>query len=67
MNLFFLLQVSPATANAESGVKSVPLWDIIQESNKGAGRIVNLIILIMLGYAIYVFVERFLALRKAMN
>lgn len=67
MNLFFLLQVSPATANAESGVKSVPLWDIIQESNKGAGWIVNLILLIMLGYAIYVFVERFLALRKAMN
>ena len=48
MNLFFLLQVSPATANAESGVKSVPLWDIIQESNKGAGWIVNLILLIML-------------------
>jgi biopolymer transport protein ExbB len=43
----------------------VPLWDIIDASNAGIGWVINLILVIMLGYTIFVFVERFLALRKA--
>ena len=62
MNLIFLLQVSN---QPNSTVKKVPLWDIIDASNAGIGWVINLILLIMLGYTIFVFVERFLALRKA--
>ncbi|MCF8409016.1 MAG: MotA/TolQ/ExbB proton channel family protein [Crocinitomicaceae bacterium] len=62
MNLIFLLQVSN---QPNSTVKKVPLWDIIDASNAGIGWVINLILVIMLGYTIFVFVERFLALRKA--
>ena len=64
MSLNFLLQINPGEAPA-TGIKNVPLWDIISESNKGMGLFINLVLLIMLGYAIFVFVERFLALQKA--
>ncbi len=62
MNLIFLLQVSN---QPNSTVKKVPLWDIIDASNAGIGWVINLTLVIMLGYTIFVFVERFLALRKA--
>jgi len=69
MSSFFLLQAEPGvvTGGAEpaTGVKDVPVWDIISQSNQGVGWIINLILLVMLGYTIFVFVERFLALRKA--
>jgi len=70
MSTFFLLQAEPTgitTGSAEpaTGVKDVPVWDIISQSNQGVGWIINLILLVMLGYTIFVFVERFLALRKA--
>ncbi len=64
MNLLFLLQIATADAPA-TGVKDVPLWDIIAQSNKGIGWIINIILLLMFGYAIFVFVERYLALKKA--
>ena len=54
MNLIFLLQVSN---QPNSTVKKVPLWDIIDASNAGIGWVINLILLIMLGYTIFVFVE----------
>lgn len=62
MNLIFLLQTAP---QQKSTVKEVPLWDIIDASNAGIGWVINLILVIMLGYTVFVFVERFLALRKA--
>jgi biopolymer transport protein ExbB len=69
MSSFFFLQANPGinTGGAEpaTGVKDVPIWDIIDQSNQGIGWIINLILLIMFGYTIFVFVERFLALRKA--
>ena len=68
MNLFFFLQATPGltTGNeTKTGVKNVPIWDIIDQSNGGIGWLINLILLIMLGYTVFVFVERFLALRKA--
>lgn len=64
MSLAFLLQIETAEA-AETGVKEVPIWDIIQKSSQGFGLVINVILALMLGYAIFVFVERFLALRKA--
>ena len=70
MNLFFFLQVKPGINAGDgtepiNGVKDVPIWDIIDQSNGGIGWLINLILLIMLGYTVFVFVERYLALRKA--
>jgi biopolymer transport protein ExbB len=68
MNLFFFLQSNPALTSGnktKTVVKDVPIWDIIDQSNGGIGWLINLILLIMLGYTVFVFVERFLALRKA--
>jgi biopolymer transport protein ExbB len=64
MSLSFLLQ-GVVVENAADGVKDVPLWDIIKESSQGFGLVINIILALMLGYAIFIFVERFLALRKA--
>ncbi len=65
MSFPFLLQVEQAAEAAETGVVKVPIWDIIAESSKGFGLIINVTLALMLGYSIFVFVERFLALRKA--
>jgi len=64
MNLFFLLSTD-ATANVTSQTK--PVFEILKDSSEGAGLYVNIILLVMLGYAVFVFVERFLALSKAMK
>ena len=64
MSFSFLLQME-VVASEKIGVKEVPVMDIIAESNKGVGWIINLILLLMLGYVVFVFVERYLALRKA--
>ncbi|MBI1837729.1 MAG: MotA/TolQ/ExbB proton channel family protein [Flavobacteriia bacterium] len=53
------------TEQVASKVKEVPIWDIIQSSNAGIGWLVNLGLLIMFGYVIYVFIERYLAIRRA--
>ncbi len=64
MSLSFLLQ-GVVVEETASGVKDVPLWDIIEQSSHGFGLVINVVLALMLGYAIFVFVERFLALRKA--
>lgn len=64
MSLSFLLQV--ATTEVETmGTKDQSLWTIVERSSQGFGLFVNLALAAMLGYAVFVFVERFLALRKA--
>ena len=60
----FLLQIETVDQNS-TGVKDVPLWEIIGASSQGFGLIINIILALMLGYVIFIFVERFLALRKA--
>lgn len=64
MSLSFLLQ-GVVVEETASGVKDVPLWSIIEQSNQGFGLIINIILVLMMGYTIFVFVERYLALRKA--
>lgn len=64
MSLSYLLQVDVVGAS-ETGVKEVPIWDIIEQSSQGVGLIINIILALMFGYTIFVFVERYLALRKA--
>lgn len=63
----FTLPLQLETANgAETGVKKQAIWDIIvQASDSMFGLVINLLLALMLGYVIFVFVERYLALRKA--
>ncbi|MBI2259411.1 MAG: MotA/TolQ/ExbB proton channel family protein [Flavobacteriia bacterium] len=65
MNLSFIWQIGNSSGNELKGVKEVPLWDIIQESNAGIGWLINLFLVLMFAYVIFVFVERYFALRKA--
>jgi len=48
------------------GVVQQSVWDIIvQASESMFGLFINVLLALMLGYAIFIFVERYLALRKA--
>lgn len=64
MSLSFLLQITPGDG-PETGVEKIPIWDIIADSSQGIGLVINVVLTLMLGYVIFIFVERFLALRKA--
>ncbi len=67
MSLNFLLQIEPSATLPASptGVVEKSLWEIVQDSNGNGGWIINLWLTLMLGYVIFIFVERFLALNKA--
>ena len=67
MSMIHLLQIAPEGGDkaASTGVKEVPIWDILQDSNAGIGWLINLLLIVMLGYVIFVFVERYLAIRRA--
>lgn len=65
MSLSFLLQVDIVGKTTNTGVEDVPLWDIISDASQGFGLVINVILAAMLGYSIFIFVERYLALRKA--
>jgi biopolymer transport protein ExbB len=60
MGFNFLLQIQ----TVPSVVKGTSVWDIISQSNTGIGWLVNIILVILLGYVIYTFTERFIALRR---
>ncbi|MFT6245063.1 MAG: biopolymer transport protein ExbB [Crocinitomicaceae bacterium] len=67
MSLSFLLQVQATGApGAETGVKEVAVWEILKDASQtGFGLVINILLALMLGYSIFIFVERYLALRKA--
>lgn len=72
MSLSFLLQITPDNAPASTGVKDISLWEILSGSpdlgSPGigwSGWSICIILLIMMGYAVFIFVERYLALKKA--
>jgi biopolymer transport protein ExbB len=60
MSFNFLLQIQ----TVPSTVKGTSVWDIISQSNTGIGWLVNITLLILLGYVIYTFTERFISLRR---
>jgi biopolymer transport protein ExbB len=63
-----LLQAGITVASdstSTTGVKDVSLWEILEDSNAGIGWLVNLALVLMLGYVIFIFVERYLAIRRA--
>jgi biopolymer transport protein ExbB len=64
MSLSFLLQVTDGSPS-ETGFEDVPLWDIVADASQGFGLIIMLSLAAMFAYSIFIFVERFLALRKA--
>lgn len=67
MSSTLLLQIANiADSTAQTmGTKDQSLWNIVERSSNGFGLIINVALTIMLGYAVFVFVERFLALKKA--
>ncbi|MBM3455795.1 MAG: MotA/TolQ/ExbB proton channel family protein [Bacteroidetes bacterium] len=67
MNFSFLLQVAPEAGETEKTKTYQSVWDIIDKSNEGLGLIINLIILAMAAWTIFVFIERFLAIRRAVE
>lgn len=65
MNFTLPLQIETAET-ATAGVKKQAIWDIIVQSSESMfGLFINVILALMLGYTIFIFVERYLALRKA--
>lgn len=66
MNLTLPLQIETAADASVDGIKEQSVWDIVvQASESMFGLFINIILALMLGYAIFIFVERYLALRKA--
>ncbi|XOV68607.1 MAG: MotA/TolQ/ExbB proton channel family protein [Fluviicola sp.] len=66
MNFTLPLQMNVTGEEVAPGVKQQSVWDIIvQASESMFGLFINVLLALMLGYAIFIFVERFLALRKA--
>lgn len=65
MSLFLNLQMVVGEQAAASGVKEISIWGIILDSNAGIGWLINLGLLAMFGYGIYIFFERLTALKRA--
>ncbi len=68
MNFTLPLQqnVTVTGDTATDGIDKQSVWDIIvQASESMFGLFINVLLALMLGYAIFIFVERYLALRKA--
>ena len=61
MSFNFLLQIETVPTEASE----ISVWGIIGQSNAGMGWLINLSLLAMFGYVMYVFTERYLALRRA--
>lgn len=70
MSFTFLLQTGGAVSDSTETLGTVDksLWTIVARASESTfGLFINLALAVMLGYAIFVFVERFLALRKALK
>ncbi len=73
MNLTYLLQME-ITDMPETGIKDVSLWNVLygnaeleQQGIGWSGWAIIIILTLMLGYAIFIFAERYFALRKALK
>ncbi|MBW7867991.1 MAG: MotA/TolQ/ExbB proton channel family protein [Brumimicrobium sp.] len=68
MGISFLLQIAndSVSTGVNEGYKEVAIWEAVAEAcNTAIGLIIMVVLAIMSVYAVYVFVERFLALRRA--
>jgi biopolymer transport protein ExbB len=64
MSFHFLLQIE-TVATTQTAVKEISLGEIISQSNAGIGWLINILLLAIFGYVAYIFVERFMMLRRA--
>lgn len=69
MSFTFLLQIPTSVADTAivTGTEDQSLWSIVERSSVGLGLWINIALALMFGYVIFVFVERFLALQKALK
>ena len=68
MNISFLLQVvqDTTTVGAEENYKEVAIWQAVADAGSDfMGMLILIVLAIMSFYAVYVFVERLLALRRS--
>ncbi len=65
MSAFLNLQMVVGNEAATATVKEISILDIIIDSNAGIGWVVNIGLLAMFGYVVYIFFERFMALKRA--
>ncbi len=65
MSALLNLQMVVGDEAAKASVNKISIMDIIIDSNAGIGWLVNLGLLAMFGYVVYIFFERFTALRRA--
>lgn len=67
MSAFLNLQVQVVETATRSGVKEVSTMDIISNSNAGFGWLINLALLAIFGFSVYIFAQRSQALKRAMR
>ncbi|MDX1445568.1 MotA/TolQ/ExbB proton channel family protein [Lishizhenia sp.] len=66
MNHSFLMQIATDSTAVSEDFKEVAIWQAVKDAGSTPmGAIVLIVLAIMSVYAIYIFVERFLALRRA--
>ncbi|MES2557234.1 MAG: MotA/TolQ/ExbB proton channel family protein [Bacteroidota bacterium] len=65
MSALLNLQMVVGDEAAKSSVNQISIMDIIIDSNAGIGWLINLGLLAMFGYVVYIFIERYSALRRA--
>ena len=65
MNLQLFFNVISNTKLPKTLLKEVPIWEIIKQSNSGIGWVINLLLLLLFGYSVFIFVERILTIRAA--
>ncbi len=65
MELLSFFNVIINTSLPKTLLKEVPIWEIIKQSNSGIGWVINLLLLLLFGYSVFIFVERILTIRAA--
>ncbi|MBI3240515.1 MAG: MotA/TolQ/ExbB proton channel family protein [Flavobacteriia bacterium] len=65
MSALLNLQMVVGEEAAAKSVNKLSIMDIIIDSNAGIGWLINLGLLAMFGYVVFIFVERYTALRRA--
>lgn len=65
MDLQLFFNVISTTKLPKTLLKEVPIWEIIQQSNSGIGWVINILLLLLFGYTVFIFVERILTIRVA--
>jgi len=63
MSTFLNLQIEITSTK----ITEVSTWDLIMDSNGGIGWLINLLLLAMFGYSVYIISERYQTLKRSMR